>query len=44
MMETTLVVGIGIISVFVAIYFGVRALQKKSVQKQTPRGDISPPE
>jgi hypothetical protein len=32
-METAVLV-VGVTSVFVAIYFGVRALQKKSIQKQ----------
>src|SRR5262249_21560789 len=42
-METAVLV-VGTISLFVAIYFGIRALQKKSVQKQTTRGGVSPPE
>jgi hypothetical protein len=42
-METAVLV-VGTISLFVAIYFGVRALQKKSVQKQTTRDSNSPTE
>jgi hypothetical protein len=36
-METAVLV-VGVVSIFVAIYFGVRALQKKSIQEQMTRG------
>ena len=39
-METAVLV-VGTISLFVAIYFGVRALQKKCIQKQTTRGETA---